>query len=977
MVSLKDDELRIKAELYTQDRFPLLNLQGGIGVLKDHYTSIVKLGGIDQNLRTADGCFNLMHLIASFHDYLHKQGVAFQYVYHGRKRPIDEITSRYPASRRREQNPDIQRLSHEDEVFLIEQGEKAPPYKRDYYLVLAQPRNVRRADGTFDMNLIRKGTWVKALRDGMSELYYAILKIFTGKESPRRVIEVQKDKRDRAVPNDAKVALEQLTRQAISAWHRAGSEAHRLGQEQQLDLFSDLLGGQRDIEQPPLVQIYGSLDEEPWEYLKITPAALGEKARYIAVLATRQLPQYVTMDYLSPLVAMTEVGEIQIAVHYAPLADEKVLRKIESEVEKLKQQKRLSPDAVYWRQSLSMIEGDIRGHTGHCYGASIVVTVIEDNPEKLKHSLNLVYGEMQVLGLGPCVQTLDFFRGYVSTLPFGDNALLENKKLTGSFEQNALSDSTACLLPLSVVEFYHPGPRAVYYGQTNPYKSVVYVDPGAFSEVRHKGRFGMTGSGKTQGEVILCARELATDPDIEEIVVDPKGGWENLCAEVGGVQVDYRYARINLLDRWAGGNMMPLQDKLTFLNGAFGLLTRGAGLAEAELPANSQALRDLYQHFERGEDASLYIRAAFYGQSRYHKDAGHSHYTVGDDKQAARLDIELTLARAAQLKKQLWADYGIEELLSALVSRPSAPPAGRKLRYDERGQVEEEYLSRPQALPEDIYAVCWEAYYNDSELKKLLTSLNDWEREQVLRTLLLEYRYGTPTLFDHLIYLFAHGGKGAHLAYLLSPYVDPQLYGSTYDGLTDVDIADNRFVLFSLNDVPKAQKAFAIYNVLGFVWNRMVDTVKPRHLRIDEFTYLLDQGVPEIADFAELVALGGRAFDMALTLMAQTPLALERTPQGREILANLAILEIGLQPDEGTRKAIGVMFNLSDGETEALGQLEVGDSLFIAGRDRTIVHYEISARELELYSTSVEGKKVRQQRATHERVREAVPAMVA
>jgi|GEM_PF-4227037 len=972
MVAAKADGLKAE-EQYTHDRYPLLNVQDGIGIFPNHYTRLVRLGGVDSSLRVAGERFSLMQLIGGLHDYFHQKGVRIMYLYEGRKSPPDEIVSRYHAASARETNPDIQRLAFEDATFLRELGETAPPFKRRYTLGIGQPKTVRRAEGTFDLDLIRKGTWLVALREGFKELYYAGRKVFTGQESPEQLVEMLKDKRDRPVPKEVRVALDQMVRQAIRVWHKAGTSAAALSQLEHVQLVADLCAGTLDPEQPVISQLYGQLDEEPWEYLRLRQRLLGadgtltHRDQYLAVLAARKLPPYITFDYLSSLVALTDVEQIEVALHLNPLPDRKVLRKIEDETRRIKSEKNLGNEALYWQQSLNTIEQEIRGRTGHCYAASVVVSVRENSPEKLKTSLDLVYGEMDALGLGPCVQTLDFFRGHVSSLPFCENALLEDQRVTGSFEQNVLSDSSACLVPTSVVEFYHPGPHAVFYGLTEPHRSVVYVDPSAISEVRHKGRWGMTGSGKSQSEIGLCFRMLTTDNEIECIVVDPKGGWENLCAEVGGVQVDYTYTRINLLDRWAGGNLMPLTDKVTYLSGAFGLLTGQRSLTQEEGTANAEALRELYQHFERGADASPVIRNALQSQRRYYQRSGLTHYLVAQKGQAAKVEIEQVLARAASLRTQLWQQLGIQQQLEHAVSMPTPPPPDRLLRYSERGELIEEYISQPHPLAEATYAACWEAYYNDSELNALTSGCTAWEREQLLRTLLLEYRFGTPTLFDQLIYLYAHGGDGSHLAYLLRRYVDPELNGPTFDGLTNLPIEGNRFILFSLIDVPKEQMPFAIYNVLGFVWNRMVDTIKTRHLWIDEFTFLLDQGVKEIADFAELIAIGGRAFGMGGTFMSQTPLAFERTPQGQEIMANLAVREVGYIPDEETRRKIGKMFGWTQGETDAVGQLDRGESLYEAGRNRTIIRYEFSPRELKLLKTSVMGKKDRQAQAKRKR----------
>jgi len=197
------------------------------------------------------------------------------------------------------------------------------------------------------------------------------------------------------------------------------------------------------------------------------------------------------------------------------------------------------------------------------------------------------------------------------------------------------------------------------------------------------------------------------------------------------------------------------------------------------------------------------------------------------------------------------------------------------------------------------------------------------------------------------------------LAEELERFVDPHIYGSMFNGHTNVALG-NRHISFNLRDLDEAQlRPIRIFQALEYTWQWIKQsTFPPKVMVVDEIGLLLR--FPDIAQYVRDLFKRGRAFGLSVVAIDQNPANFIENPFGRQMIENAALIQLMKQNEVGV-ELLRRHFRLTQGEVDFLFSAEPGDALLIVEGKRLHMRFSISPTQLELLSTRPEDVAKRRQ----------------
>lgn len=218
----------------------------------------------------------------------------------------------------------------------------------------------------------------------------------------------------------------------------------------------------------------------------------------------------------------------------------------------------------------------------------------------------------------------------------------------------------------------------------------------------------------------------------------------------------------------------------------------------------------------------------------------------------------------------------------------------------------------------------------------------------------VEGKRGTPTLGDLMPYLVAEGAAG--LVEQLENYINPELFGASYNGRTNVNLK-SRFVQFNVRDVPDAQKPVVMYMIMDYIWQEQVTSPYPATAVADEAGILFGES-PAVGKYIATLYKRARALKLRVVTIDQNIGMFINTEIGRKIIDNSDIVKLAGQAGSGTNVAdLKRQFGLTDGQISTLLTASKGELLILAGGKVIHSRYSISNQQLRLYDTMVEGRE--------------------
>lgn len=937
-----------RAIKYSHEVIPLRNVIDGIGITPDHHLVLVKLGGFEPSL-FSDG--ELEYLQAGIAQQYDNLGSAFSSYQCSTTHNLGIIGNQYrqlQVEAMQADPPDMVALKLNQldlrHIEIVERNN--PPVRRESYQVAPVSRTAgNRLAGSLDFGLLQFSDMRRIARERASEFRAWVNRSETIDKRDRRL----RDQRNEGIDENTAYNLQRVSRGLVGSWNALGVQTEAATQLDWYRILSRALGGSLEPNRPFLEQVCGEINRSDPRALEIT--RYGEGGRdtwYTTSVVAASTPTLMPMGMLRPLLHMG-LWRTEIAAHFAPIAPGAmmhILSKTSDGISKSRER-----DMLDMMTAIDVLRRDMAA-TRRVYRGSLCVAISSPDLDQLMQQRKEVTDVLANMGWRAFAQDLDQLNAYLSVLPFGQNVLLKNiwLRFAGSEYRRTLRSYNAAAMVLNLgSEVQHPA--GIYVGLSE-HQTAVIIDDRSFSTAGHTVVIGKTGYGKTFGQIVKIARKRIVKKGRRTIIVDPQGGFLPGVNDMGGTVIEFTPKSgkvINCMDRWAGGNMMPISDKRSYLNGLFALMSKVDNLDADSQPANGQALKHLYNHFEHGDRSLQTIHNTLLGMRYYHKSHNQPHYL-------RQLKLAEVMARLKVIYASLEADYNLSAQIEATMVRQTARPTNRldywrmseaERTYHRAPAVNEEYTTQPEALPANIYRACLERIIDDATLAGLLAKLTESERVVMYRILTLELRRGIPTLFDHWIFLFAHGGAGAQLAYRLTDYIDPEILGNIFDGATNVPLNnDTLLICFSLRGTDPQDWGLYMYVILGYVWNRIVDVIQETDLYIDEFQAMMRAGSVEVANFAAIMAMRGRAFLLALTVMSQTIGPFVTTEQGLEIMANAALVEVYKQDKPGPLAQLKEALDFSDGQIERIKMLAKGWFLLHTDRREVMLtHWEVSEEE--------------------------------
>lgn len=210
--------------------------------------------------------------------------------------------------------------------------------------------------------------------------------------------------------------------------------------------------------------------------------------------------------------------------------------------------------------------------------------------------------------------------------------------------------------------------------------------------------------------------------------------------------------------------------------------------------------------------------------------------------------------------------------------------------------------------------------------------------------------YRTPILQDLVAILSGEGLAG--LAEELERFIDPHIYGTMFNGETNVALG-NRHISFNLRDLDESQlRPIRIFQALEYTWGWIRSSRwPPKVMVVDEIGLLLR--FPDIAQYVRDLFKRGRAFGLSVVAIDQNPANFIENSFGRQMIENAALVQLMKQNEIGV-DLLRQHFNLTQGEVDLLLAAEPGDALLIVEGKRLHMRYSISEAQLDMLSTRPE-----------------------
>ncbi len=162
---------------------------------------------------------------------------------------------------------------------------------------------------------------------------------------------------------------------------------------------------------------------------------------------------------------------------------------------------------------------------------------------------------------------------------------------------------------------------------------------------------------------------------------------------------------------------------------------------------------------------------------------------------------------------------------------------------------------------------------------------------------------------------------------------------------------DSPLTVFSINKVEDELRPVAIFIILNFIWNEIINRFKKRLLVVDEAWYLMQY--PGSARFLRGITKRARKYYLGVTTITQDVEDFLNSPYGTSIINNSAIQLLMKQSPSAIDK-VSKTFYLSEGERKLLLAANVGEGIFFAGANHVAIKVVASPEEHKLITTKPE-----------------------
>ena len=602
------------------------------------------------------------------------------------------------------------------------------------------------------------------------------------------------------------------------------------------------------------------------------------------------------------------------------------------------------------------------------FNVGIRLAVRADSKERLFADLRRVAQRLAELGFKAATPLRNQRRAFFSSLPFGIDLLAKERFISDRLTHpNFSGENLACLLPNLIINATMV--RGIPLGVEKASGGLFTFNRWAKEQIApHSVVCAFTGGGKTNSQAKEIVQELLRDPTLETYMIDPQGQVSlRLAKMVGGTVVDLGpdgKACLNPLDRFSrAGREEKLAKKLEYLIPLLELMMR-AELTATERSALGRAMKRLYRHFEEGESWLGVLAANFSFLPLYSNLKPYLQDWTDEGGQRQ----EGVMGRLARICAELREKHHIPSCglvrgvqVNGKLKRPICKLSGNRWYYAGEGETDQPLEELP---PNPLGPVPAGAWYPEDEwfqnLQRdferqveeagLFDALDDIAAQSACRDAFSELCLGMPILSDLLPTLVAEGL--ANLANNLDQYVDPELLGPLFNGYTNVNFEESRFVAFNcLGLDEEVLKTTRIFQIISYLWGIARAIRKRRLLVADEFQLMMET-FGSVGQFIKLLFMRGRAFGFAITAIVQNISAFLDNADGRVCL-ELASRIILMKQQRGAEHRLRSHFGLTEGQVEVLLNAMPGECLVLTNKSWIHIRYLIPPERLKAFETNL------------------------
>jgi type IV secretory pathway VirB4 component len=196
-----------------------------------------------------------------------------------------------------------------------------------------------------------------------------------------------------------------------------------------------------------------------------------------------------------------------------------------------------------------------------------------------------------------------------------------------------------------------------------------------------------------------------------------------------------------------------------------------------------------------------------------------------------------------------------------------------------------------------------------------------------------------PLLSD--LYAVLQNMKGAEsMAKRLNKYVEG-IYSALFNRPTNVDLGKG-FVVFSIKDLDEQLRPIAMYTIMHYIWDKIKSELRRRIMIIDEAWWMMQY--EDSARFLYSLARRARKYWLGLTIISQDVEDFLTSKYGRAVVANSS-LQLLLKQSPAAIEKLAEAFKLTQGEKDWLLMCDVGEGVFFAGLNHTVIKIFASPTE--------------------------------
>ncbi len=187
--------------------------------------------------------------------------------------------------------------------------------------------------------------------------------------------------------------------------------------------------------------------------------------------------------------------------------------------------------------ALALQEQLVKGIEGF-FEMGLYITIPAHSPEELNHITKQVQSTLQSLLVDAESITLDQERGFITTVPWGQDKLYVNRNMD--------TTSLATTFPFTTAELSND--KGVLYG-INPQNDSFIIFDRYSMENSNMSVFGTSGGGKSYFVKLESVRSLMLGTEV--IIIDPEAEYKDLSDSVGGEYISFSFSsesKINPFD---------------------------------------------------------------------------------------------------------------------------------------------------------------------------------------------------------------------------------------------------------------------------------------------------------------------------------------------------------------------------------------------------------------------------------------------